>query len=257
MGVQSKSSGRPTRDDVARHANISGATVSRVLSGREDLSISPKMRAKVLEAAKHLGYVPNNSARALTSGKTGVVGFWMSLAYSRYRATVLDSMRTLLRGTEIAMAVSDVDEEYNVLHSFDRALRVPVDGIIAFDNSASVEAFAREYEQLAPSIPFVSMGAYWSELRSYVGIDLRSGADLAMDHLLSTGRRKIAYVAPWTSDLIDSGPRYEAYRAGLRKAGFEARTIAIEQMAHSRSPMPSGSVFHQENANLTNGPAIP
>ena len=226
--TQSKSSGRPTRDDVARHANISGATVSRVLSGRDDLSISPKTRAKVLEAAKQLGYVPNSSARALTSGKTGVVGFWMSLQYSRYRATVLDRMRLLLRGTEFAMAVSDVDEEYRYLHSFDRALRIPVDGIIAFDNSASVHVFAQEYEKLAPSIPFVSMGAYWSELRSYVGIDLRRGADLAMQHVLSTGRRRIAYVAPWTSDLIDAGPRFEAYRDAMRSAGIELQTIAVE-----------------------------
>jgi LacI family transcriptional regulator, galactose operon repressor len=181
-----------------------------------------------LAAAKHLGYVPNNSARALTSGKTGVVGFWMSLQYSRYRARVLDCMRLLLRGTETAMAVSDVDEEYSYLHSFDRALRVPVDGIIAFDNSASVHAFAKEYEHLAPKIPFVSMGAYWSELRSYVGIDLRKGADVAMEHMLSIGRRKIAYLAPWTSDLIDSGPRFEAYREALHAACLTTQTIGVE-----------------------------
>ena len=217
---------------MARYAKISGATVSRVLSGRDDLSISDATRAKVLEAAKQLGYVPNSTARALTSGKTGVVGFWMSLQYSRYRARVLDRMRFLLRGTEIAMAVSDVDEEYSYLHSFDRALRVPVDGIIAFDNSASVHVFAQEYEKLAPAIPFVSMGAYWSELRSYVGVDLRKGADIAMDHLLSIGRREIAYVAPWTSELIDSGPRFESYRDATCASGLAARTIGVESDAY-------------------------
>lgn len=228
--VQSRSSGRPTRDDVARQANISGATVSRVLSGRLDLSISPDTRAKVLEAAKELGYIPNSAARALTSGKTGIVGFWVSLEYSRYRAHVLDYMRTLLRGTDVAMAVSDVDEEYNFLHTFDRALRVPVDGIIAFDNSASISAFAREYDRLAPSIPFVSMGAYWSELKSYVGVDLRQGADRAMQHLLDLGHKQIAYVAPWTSDLIDSGPRYDAYENAMAQAGLPLRTVAIERV---------------------------
>lgn len=226
--VQSRSSGRPTRDDVASLAKISGATVSRVLSGRNDLSISPDTRAKVLEAARELGYVPNSAARALTSGKTGIVGFWVSLEYSRYRAHVIDYMRTLLRGTDVAMAVSDVDEEYNFLHTFDRALRVPVDGIIAFDNSASISAFAREYDRLAPSIPFVSMGAYWSELKSYVAVDLRQGADRAMQHLLDLGRKQIAYVAPWTSDLIDSGPRYDAYKNAMTQAGLSTRTVAIE-----------------------------
>ncbi|HEY0867089.1 MAG TPA: LacI family DNA-binding transcriptional regulator [Fimbriimonas sp.] len=230
--VQSRNTGRPTRDDVARYANISGATVSRVLSGRTDLSISPETRAKVLEAAKKLGYLPNSAARALTNGRTGLVGFWMSLEYSRYRGAVLDQMRNLLRGTDMALAVSDVDEEYNWAHSFDRALRVPVDGILAFDNSASVEAFTRESDRLAPRIPFVSMGAYWSGSKSYVGVDLRAGADTAMSHLTSIGCRRIAYFAPWTSELIDSGPRYDAYVAAMDEAGLPKQTLACERVAY-------------------------
>jgi LacI family transcriptional regulator len=75
------------------------------------------------------------------------------------------------------------------------------------------------------------MGAYWSELRSYVGVDLRKGADLAMEHLLSIGRRKVAYLAPWTSDLIDAGPRYNAYQEAMRAAGLETQTIPVESGA--------------------------
>ncbi|AIE83741.1 LacI family DNA-binding transcriptional regulator [Fimbriimonas ginsengisoli] len=231
--VQSRSAGRPTRDDVAKHANISGATVSRVLSGRTDLSISPETRARVLEAAEKLGYRPNPAARALTSGRTGLVGLWMSFDYSRYRGQVVDHLRTVLSQTELALAVTDVDKEYTTVHSFDRPLRVPVDGIIAFDNSASIEAFAREHDRLAPNIPFVSMGAYWSEAQSFVGVDLRAGADEAMEHLLSTGRRRISYMAPWTSDLIDSGPRYEAYIGKMGAAGLPTSTIAFERVSYA------------------------
>jgi LacI family transcriptional regulator len=208
---------------------MSGATVSRVLSGRTDLSISPETRARVLEAAEKLGYQPNSAARALTSGRTGLIGFWMSLAYSRYRGQVLDQMRSVLGGTELAMAVTDVDEEYQWDHNFSRALRVPVDGIIAFDNSASVDAFAAQREKLAPSTPFVSMGAYWSEAQSFVGVDLRAGAESAMDHLLATGRKRIAHMAPWTSDLINSGPRFDAYNAKMADAGLEPTIIGVER----------------------------
>lgn len=220
--------GKPTRDDVAKQANISGATVSRVLSGRTDVSISAETRAKVLAAAEKLGYRPNQSARALTNGRTGLIGFWMSLQYSRYRGQVVDRMRTLLWTTEIALALTDVDEEYEWRHSFDRALRVPVDGIIGFDNSASVEAFASEYDLIAKGTPFVSMGAYWSERNSYVGVNLRPGADAAMQHLLSTGRRKIAYMAPWHSDLVDRGPRFDAYRDACEGAGLPLISAHVE-----------------------------
>ncbi|MBI1332566.1 MAG: LacI family DNA-binding transcriptional regulator [Armatimonadetes bacterium] len=209
-------------------ANISGATVSRVLSGRTDVAIAPETRERVLKAAQELGYLPNSAARALISGRTGLVGFWMSLEYSPYRGEVLELMRILLRGTECALAVTDVDEEYNWAHSFDRALRVPVDGIIAFDNSASVEAFATQADSLAPLMPFVSMGAYWSEARSFVGVDLYKGAEKAMHHLIETGRKSVAYVAPWTSDLINSGPRFDAYCACMTEAGLEPQTIGVQ-----------------------------
>jgi len=217
--------GRPTRNDVAKYANTSGATVSRVLSGRDDIPIAPETRAKVLEAVAKLGYQPNSAARALNKGRSDLIGFWMSLHYSRYRAQVLDAMRTRLSKTEMALAVTDVDEEYQWDRNFSRALRLSVDGIIAFDNSISLEAFAARRDRLAPQTPFVSMGAFWSESLSYVGIDLRKGATLAMRHLMETGRRRIAYMAPFDSGLTDSGPRYEAYSEAMQEAGFELETI--------------------------------
>jgi len=181
-----------------------------------------------MEAAQKLGYRPNPTARALMNGRTGLIGFWMSLQYSRYRSQVLDRMRTVLGQTELAMAVTDVDEEYQWDHSFNRALRVPVDGIIAFDASASIEAFAEDYDRSASSTPFVSMGAYWSEKKSFVGVDLRAGTRDAMSHLFETGRRRIAYMAPINSGLLTFGVRYDTYRETMEEAGLEPVTVGSE-----------------------------
>jgi len=161
------------------------------------------------------------------TSRTGLVGFWMSLEYSRYRSQVLHCIRDVLGQTELALAVTDVDEEFHWDHSFARALRVPVEGIIAFDTSASIEAFAENYENLAAGTPFVSMGAYWSERQSYVGVDLRAGAEEAMDHLMGLGRRRIAYVAPSDSGLLTEGPRYEVYRDKMLGSGLEVSTIGV------------------------------
>src|SRR5579871_6077981 len=87
---------RPTRDDVARRANVSGATVSRVLSGRGDLSIAAETRRRVMAAAQQIGYQPNATARALVTGRTGLVGFWMCLGYSRYRSHVVNRMHQVM-----------------------------------------------------------------------------------------------------------------------------------------------------------------
>jgi LacI family transcriptional regulator len=205
---------------------MSGATVSRVLSGRTDYPISPETRLKVLEAAEKLGYRPNVTARALSTGRTGLVGFWMSLQYSRYRGQVLDRMRALLADTDLTMAVTDVDEAYAARHSFDRALRVPVDGIIAFDTSATIEAFGNESET-----PFVSLGAYWSQAGSFVGVDLQAGAEAAMDHLLSLGRKDIVYIAPRTSGLTHFGTRFDVYRRRMEAAGLTVRVLAPEAVS--------------------------
>lgn len=209
---------------------MSGATVSRVLSGRTDYPIAPETRLRVLEAAEKLGYRPNVAARALSTGRSGLVGIWMSLQYSRYRGQVLDRMRGLLAETDLTMAVTDVDEAYVAGRSFDRALRVPVDGIIAFDTSATVEAFGNQHDHLAPKTPFVSLGAYWSEAGSFVGVDLKAGADAAMDHLLELGRKQIAYMAPKHSGLSHEGVRFETYRRRMEGAGLVVRTIEPEMV---------------------------
>ena len=58
---------------LAQHLDISIGTVSRALNGRPD--VNEQTRQRVLEAAATLGYVPNQSGRALRKGTTGIVGF--------------------------------------------------------------------------------------------------------------------------------------------------------------------------------------
>ncbi len=219
---------------MAALANVSGTTVSRVLGGGADASISPRARERVLKAARELGYAPNPTAQALRSGRTGLIGFWMCLGYSRYRAQVLDRMRRTLAATDYVLAVTDVDEDYAWHRSFDRALRVPVEGIIAFDTSTSIEVFGKEGDRLAPNLPYVSMGAYWSETTSYVGVDLRAGAEMAVEHLLAMGRRRIAYVTTEDSNPDVEAGRQAGYEGRMRLAGLEPRTLEVSHLPSHR-----------------------
>jgi len=226
--------GRPTRKDVAALAKVSQTTVSRVFGGRDDESISLRAREQVLQAARELGYTPNSAAKALRSGHTGLIGFWMCLEYSRYRGSVLAEIRKLLAQTEFALSVTDVDEDYVWHRSLDRSLRVPVEGIIAFDASTAAKFFAQESGRLAPSLPFVSMGAFWAENRSYVAVDLKTGAEEAVAHLLENGRRRIAYVAPRDTIFVDGGERFEGYRDAMAAAGLPTQTLDIDDLPSAR-----------------------
>jgi LacI family transcriptional regulator len=63
---------KPSVYEVARHAGVSTATVSRVLAGYE--RVLPRTRDKVLTAVAELGYVPSGAARDLAARRTGVLG---------------------------------------------------------------------------------------------------------------------------------------------------------------------------------------
>ena len=216
--------GRPTRRDVAQLAGVSGTTVSRILGGRPDESVSAKARDKVLEAARQLGYTPNSAAKALRSGRSGLVGFWMCLEYSLYRSRVLAEMRNVLADTQFALAVNDVDQDYAWHHSLDRALRVPAEGIIAFEPAGAGDGLAA----MNVNLPFVSMGAFWFESRSYVAVDLQSGAEDAVEHLLQTGRTKIAHVVPKGTWFVVEGQRYDGYHRKMEEAGLPPWIIEID-----------------------------
>ncbi len=71
MTLTSPSTARSTYAEIAESAGVSKATVSRVLNG--DDRVHPDRIASVIEAAEKLGYRPNRAARALSTGRTGLV----------------------------------------------------------------------------------------------------------------------------------------------------------------------------------------
>lgn len=207
-----------TREDVAREAKVSGTTVSRVLSGK-DAQIGEDARRRVWEAAERLGYVPNPAAKALLTGRTQLIGLWMCLGYSRYRAHVLDRMASILAETDYAIAVTDVEEDLFWRHSMARALRIGVDGILAFDTPTAGDAFARTDKNQAGTTPLVGMGAFWSKSTSYVGVDLGTGVEAAMRHLFEVGHRDVAYFFPGEHRPKEKEARRDAYVAAMAAAG--------------------------------------
>lgn len=214
---------RPTREDVARAVDVSGATVSRAFSARGDIQITEETRGKVLEAARRLGYRPSATAAAFTRGRTGIVGLLMSLQASRFHGQVLAALRAQAKSRGLTLAILDFDEVF-ADGTQGGAFRSPVDGLIAFDDAEGAAGRRGILERYVPGTPFVSMGVPWSEALSHVGVDLAAGTEMAMCHLIETGRRRIAYVAPFDSGLT-AGDRFDVYRRAMADAGLGPETI--------------------------------
>ena len=103
----------PTLEDVARHANVSTATVSRCLNSPDQ--VVERTRLRVLEAVRKLGYAPNFGARALAAKRTNTirtlslfrnyVQYHIACAKSYFHSRMRHRVRELLKVLERAKAV--------------------------------------------------------------------------------------------------------------------------------------------------------
>jgi len=222
---------RPTRDDVARAAGVSGWTVSNVMNGHTGSAIREETKMRVLAAAEQLGYRLNQNARALVTGRFSTIGFWMCFDYSQHRAQVLHLMQQQMKSSGYEIVIRDIEREVDSDPNFSKTFHLPVDGIIALDSPTAATAFSRINPSL--SLPFVSMGGYWAADRDFVGVDLYAGTVDAIEHLISTGRRHVVYVVPTTDKNWPGDARMAAYEKTIREAGLEPQYLWLPDLALS------------------------
>ena len=115
--------------DVAREANVSMATVSRVVNGNPN--VKPTTRKKVLEAIDRLGYRPNAVARGLASKKTTTVGVIIPDISNTFYAELargIEDIATMYK-YNIILSNSDQNKEKE-FHLLNTMLGKQVDGIV-------------------------------------------------------------------------------------------------------------------------------
>ncbi len=156
--------------------------------------MSPATKARVLEAARRLGYRPNKLARGLRSTKTWNLGVVVSDIANPFFAAVVKGVENAARTYGYTIILKETDESYE---REEEALRVmvaeQVDGLLltpAQSQRNTVETL------LGGDLPFVLLGRYFSDLDApYVVTDDVRGGFLATEHLLGLGHRNIAHVA--------------------------------------------------------------
>lgn len=219
----------PTRDDVARYARVSGATVSRVLSGRVD-SISNDTRQRVLEAAQHLSYRANHNARALATGQTNLVALWINHLNTPFHSQIAHIIGFERKPSQYRVLITEL-EALDAPHA-EEAHSEFVDGLIVHEGPDRVRAFRDLYP--ASRLPIVTIGAAFLETTDYVGVDLFSGQIEAVKHLYSIGCRRIAYlVNEDASRLADA--RSNGYVTIMEEFGLPVEYIRTPVFDQSRS----------------------
>ena len=114
--------------DVARHAQVSVASVSRVLNRLEN--VSEETRARVADAVRALGYVPHAGARSLSLARTNAIGVVLPDFHGEFFSEIVRGMDREASRHGYMLLLANVhagsDQSTNAL----RAMRGRVDGLI-------------------------------------------------------------------------------------------------------------------------------
>ena len=212
---------RVTIDDVAREAGVSRATASRVVN--DSHRVSPRARADVADAVKRLGYVPNRAARSLMTRRSGSIGVVIMEPTARLFGDPFFGL--LLLGISDGLAERDIQLVLLIAPASREEARVEryivsahVDGAILVGPHGDDPMPARLARSGVPVVLSGRPGV--SGTVSFVDSDNRAGARAAVDHLLRSGRRRIATVHG-TLDLSSAQDRLDGYRDAIRAAGLK------------------------------------
>ncbi|WP_186578353.1 catabolite control protein A [Aquibacillus kalidii] len=214
--------------DVAREANVSMATVSRVVNGNPN--VKPATRKKVLSTIERLGYRPNAVARGLASKKTTTVGVIIpdisSIFFSEL-ARGIDDIATMYK-YNIILSNSDQNKEKE-LRLINTMLEKQVDGIVYMGATISEE----HVQQLKTSPVPVALAATIDPTMTIpsVNIDYEEAAYEATNLLISNGSVHPAFITTEEESDISS-KKFAGYKKALQESNTELNEDYVVKTEH-------------------------
>lgn len=214
---------KATIRDVAREANVSTATISYVLNGKE--SISAETRERVLEAIRRLEYVPSQSAQNLSTHTSRLIGVVIPqtepgrhlMFGNPFYSEIISSieMESRAHGYHIIISGTEVDESYLNL-----ANRRSLDGIIII--GMYPDDFYAELKKA--NIPIVLVDSYCHDHYYHsVGINDRYGGYIATRHLIEHGHTRIGIMTGIRKNGGVVQMRYDGFCDAMKEAGLPIR----------------------------------
>jgi len=213
----------PTLTTVARLANVSVASASRVING---IKTNPETLERVTAAAEAVGYVPNAAARSLRSRHTGQIAFAMPDVANPVYTTMVGSIQQVVRASGSRLILHSTDRDVGDELGFLADLKQRyVDGLILCSldfTEAHAEAVASAPVPVAV-IGRPTKGAKVDTVRP----NSRAGAAEAVRHLHAHGRRRIAFVNG-PEQTAPGSARKLGYFDALRSCGLDRDDDLVE-----------------------------
>ncbi|MEO5609941.1 MAG: LacI family DNA-binding transcriptional regulator [Ornithinibacter sp.] len=213
---------RPTIRDVAARAGVSKSLVSLALQNAP--RVAPETREAILAAAEELGYRRNAAARALGAHRTRTIGVFVLDLHNPITADVVDAVQAEARRrdyrTILVVGGEDAAAERAEL---EKLLEFRVEGIIAVGHRLPDGAD----QAITADCPAVIIGSEHHGIPHLASMsnDDVAGAGLAVDHLVSLGHERIAFVAGGSSTVARD--RRRGYREAMHRHGLGQAAVVL------------------------------
>jgi len=201
---QAETARRITIRDVAAQAGVSIGTASKALNGQGKLR--PETRDRVAAAARQLGFAPNVLARGLLGGRTFTVGMITTDSFGRFSIPVMLGAEDALGSGQISVFMCDTrDDPARERRYVEGLLSRRVDGLIV--TGRRIEPRPSVGARLGIPVVYAMTQSLDSDEPAVIPDD-HGGGQLAAQHLLGAGRRRLAHI---------TGP--ERFLAARKRAG--------------------------------------
>lgn len=202
--------------DVAAYAGVGMITVSRVL--REPHRVSETLRRIVNDAIRELNYVPNLSARALASTRSGVIGALVPSLTQVVFADVLRGIYDGVDGTELQIQVGntryDAQEEERLVGLF---LRQKPSAMIVSGVNQTANARRMLEEAGCPVVQIMDLSP--DPIDRIIGFSHEDAGRRMTEHMIAQGYTRIAFLSGWMNSR--SAGRRGGYQQALEAAGLD------------------------------------
>ncbi len=206
----------PTIKDVARAAQVSTATVSRVL--KQARSVRPTTRARVLKAVAEVNYSPNIIARNLRRQETRSIFLVVRDMHNPFYLEVFRGVEAEARALGYNVLMGNTEDSVAREREYFQMLKTRyADGMILMTGKLPADI----YTTLGAAYPPVVVASeYFPELDlPTVRIDNIKAATAAVRHLICLGHRRIAHITGPTPEVL-SLDRHQGYLQALDEAGI-------------------------------------
>lgn len=177
--------------DIADDLGVSVVTVSKVLRGKTD--IGDETRRRVLQRMKELDYRPNMLARGLASGRTQTIGLIVPDLVHPFFAEFAKSLASVLRASQYALILASSEEVPEIEEQEIRTLALRGVDVLLL---ASCRVGLRNASQVCDAkIPCLLVDRNLAMTKMpFVGSDDVRAGELATEHLIAIGRKRIAHI---------------------------------------------------------------